>query len=105
MEVKKIFFLTIFLNLKVAPNIRAGVTKIKGDFQITKYRQKEKLFAHPFQARSHRYGLAARAVALFWPICIEINCRPYRFFQPRARGPFYPQVGPQNQVQPNNKTF
>ena len=54
------------------------------------------------QARSHRYGLAARAVALFWPICIKITCRPYRFFQPWARGPIYPQVGPQNQVQNKN---
>ena len=31
------------------------------------------------QARSHHYGLAARAVPLFEPICIEIRCVPYHF--------------------------
>ena len=36
------------------------------------------------QARSHQYGLAARAVPLFETICTEIRCVPYHYFSGKS---------------------
>ena len=46
----------------------------------------------PKQARSHQYGLGARAVPLFGPICIKITCLPYHFFSEKLAVPYHSKI-------------
>ena len=44
------------------------------------------------RARSHSYGLAARAVPLFWPVSIEITCVPYCYFSGKSALPYRSKI-------------